>query len=34
MSKVIVEKNGPVRTVWMSRPEKKNALDSEMLSEW
>jgi enoyl-CoA hydratase/carnithine racemase len=33
MSKVIVEKNGPVRTVWMSRPEKKNALDSEMLSE-
>jgi enoyl-CoA hydratase/carnithine racemase len=33
MSKVIVEKNGPVRTVWMSRPEEKNALDSEMLSE-
>ena len=33
MSKVIVEKNGPVKTVWMSRPEKKNALDSEMLNE-
>ena len=33
MSKVIVEKNGPVRTIWMSRPEKKNALDSEMLNE-
>jgi enoyl-CoA hydratase/carnithine racemase len=31
MSKVIVEKNGPVKTVWMNRPEKKNALDSELL---
>ena len=31
MSKVIIEKNGPVRTVWMNRPEKKNALDSELL---
>ena len=32
MSKVIIEKNGPVKTVWMNRPEKKNALDSELLS--
>ena len=31
MSKVIVEKNGPVRTVWMNRAEKRNALDSELL---
>src|SRR3954467_14489686 len=31
MSKVIIEKNGPVRTVWMNRPEKKNALDSELM---
>ncbi len=31
MGKVIVEKNGPVRTVWMNRPEKRNALDSELL---
>ena len=31
MSKVIIEKNGPVRTVWMNRPEKKNALDAELL---
>src|ERR1700761_4443704 len=31
MSKVIVEKNGPVKTVWMNRPEKRNALDSELL---
>ena len=31
MSKVIIEKNGPVKTVWMNRPEKKNALDSELL---
>ena len=31
MSKVIIEKSGPVKTVWMNRPEKKNALDSELL---
>jgi enoyl-CoA hydratase/carnithine racemase len=31
MNKVIIEKNGPVKTVWMNRPEKKNALDSELL---
>ena len=29
MSKVIIEKNGPVKTVWMNRPEKRNALDSD-----
>jgi enoyl-CoA hydratase/carnithine racemase len=33
MSKVIVEKNGPVRTIWMNRPDKRNALDSELLRE-
>jgi enoyl-CoA hydratase/carnithine racemase len=33
MTKVIIEKNGPVRTVWMNRPEKRNALDSELLGE-
>jgi enoyl-CoA hydratase/carnithine racemase len=33
MSKVIIEKNGPVKTVWMNRPEKRNALDSELLKE-
>ena len=33
MSKVIIEKNGPVRTVWMNRPEKRNALDTELLQE-
>src|SRR5258708_37733227 len=33
MSKVIIEKNGPVKTVWMNRPEKRNALDSELLAE-
>ena len=32
MGKVIIEKNGPVKTIWMNRPEKKNALDSELLS--
>src|SRR5438132_10557605 len=31
MSKVIVEKSGPEKTVWMNRPEKRNALDSELL---
>jgi enoyl-CoA hydratase/carnithine racemase len=31
MTKVIIEKNGPVKTVWMNRPEKRNALDSELL---
>ncbi|MFO1081229.1 MAG: enoyl-CoA hydratase-related protein [Reyranellaceae bacterium] len=31
MSKVIIEKDGPVKTIWMNRPEKRNALDSELL---
>jgi enoyl-CoA hydratase/carnithine racemase len=30
MSKVLVEQNGPVRTIWMNRPEKRNALDRDM----
>ncbi len=33
MSKVIVETRGPVRTIWMNRPEKRNALDREMRAE-
>lgn len=31
MDTILVEQDGPVRTVWMNRPEKRNALDSEML---
>ncbi len=30
MDKVIVERNGPVKTIWMNRPEKRNALDRDM----
>ncbi len=33
MRKIIVETNGPVKTLWMNRPEKRNALDNEMLSD-
>ena len=33
MNKVIIDKKGPVKTVWMNRPEKRNALDSELLAE-
>jgi enoyl-CoA hydratase/carnithine racemase len=33
MSKVVIEKVGPVKTIWMNRPEKRNALDSELLGE-
>lgn len=33
MDKIIIERSGPVKTVWMNRPEKRNALDSEMLRE-
>ncbi|HJQ59644.1 MAG TPA: enoyl-CoA hydratase/isomerase family protein [Vineibacter sp.] len=33
MSKTIIETSGPVRTIWMNRPEKKNALDSELLRD-
>src|SRR6187549_794450 len=33
MNKVIVEQSGPVRTIWMNRPEKRNALDREMRRE-
>src|SRR3978361_610572 len=32
MNKVIIEKNGAVKTVWMNRPEKRLALDSELLA--
>ncbi len=31
MSTVLVERDGPVRTVWMNRPEKRNALNPGML---
>ena len=31
MGKVRVETNGPVKTVTMDRPEKRNAMDAEML---
>ena len=33
MNKVIIDKDGPVKTIWMNRPEKRNALDSELLGE-
>jgi enoyl-CoA hydratase/carnithine racemase len=33
LSKVIVEASGPVRTVWMNRPDKRNALDRDMCRE-
>jgi enoyl-CoA hydratase/carnithine racemase len=33
MSKVIIEAAGPVRTIWLNRPEKRNALDRDMRGE-
>jgi enoyl-CoA hydratase/carnithine racemase len=33
MNKVTTETDGPVRTIWMNRPEKRNALDTEMLEQ-
>jgi enoyl-CoA hydratase/carnithine racemase len=33
MNKIIIEQSGPIKTIWMNRPEKRNALDSEMLHE-
>lgn len=33
MGKIIIEKNGPVTTIWLNRPEKRNALDAELLQE-
>lgn len=33
MSKVIIEASGPVRTIWMNRPDKRNALDRAMRHE-
>ncbi len=31
MNTIIVEQDGPIKTLWMNRPEKRNALDSAML---
>jgi enoyl-CoA hydratase/carnithine racemase len=33
MSKVFIEQSGPVKTIWMNRPEKRNALDRAMRDE-
>jgi len=33
MSKIIIEQHGPVKTVWMNRPEKRNALDRDLRHE-
>ena len=33
MNTVEIEQNGPVRTIWMNRPEKRNALDADMLRQ-
>ena len=33
MSKVIIEQSGPIKTIWMNRPEKRNALDRDMRAE-
>jgi enoyl-CoA hydratase/carnithine racemase len=33
MTKVIIEQSGPVKTIWMNRPEKRNALDRDMRGE-
>jgi enoyl-CoA hydratase/carnithine racemase len=30
MSRIVIEQSGPVKTIWMNRPEKRNALDREM----
>ena len=32
MSKVEVSNEGPIKTITLNRPEKRNALDQEMLS--
>ena len=33
MERVLIESNGPVRTVTLDRPEKRNAMDAPMLDE-
>jgi len=33
MSKIVIEQTGSVRTIWMNRPEKRNALDHDMRRE-
>ena len=32
MNKVIIDKDGPVKTIWMNLPEKRNALDTELIT--
>ncbi len=33
MNTIQIEQAGPVKTVWMNRPEKRNALDADMLRQ-
>ena len=30
MDKILVDKAGPITTIWLNRPEKRNALDTDM----
>ncbi len=33
MNTIQIEQAGPVKTIWMNRPEKRNALDADMLHQ-
>ena len=33
MNTIVVEQSGPIRTIWLNRPEKRNALDRDMLAQ-
>jgi enoyl-CoA hydratase/carnithine racemase len=30
VNKVMIEHSGPIQTIWLNRPEKRNALDHDM----
>src|SRR4051794_35722468 len=33
MTRIAIDRSGPIATVWLDRPDKRNALDGELMTE-